>query len=98
MPLTRTQQRLRGWSRRRVRHRQIEEFDRAAQHAFERNIFSKRHQVALCVPTVTVAERNCSIGKGRAAIRQPLLGATGLRVHVLPAGAAFDPKTGGGDL
>jgi cyanophycinase len=30
--------------------------------------------------------------------QQPLLGATGLRVHVLPAGSVFDPKTGGGDL
>jgi cyanophycinase len=30
--------------------------------------------------------------------KKPLLGATGLRVHVLPAGAAFDPRTGGGDL
>jgi cyanophycinase len=30
--------------------------------------------------------------------KQPLLGATGLRVHVLPAGAVFDPGTGGGDL
>jgi cyanophycinase len=29
---------------------------------------------------------------------RPLLGATGLRVHVLPAGSVFDPKTGGGDL
>jgi cyanophycinase len=30
--------------------------------------------------------------------KEPLLGATGLRVHVLPAGAVFDPRTGGGDL
>jgi cyanophycinase len=30
--------------------------------------------------------------------RRPLLGATELRVHVLPAGAVFDPGTGGGDL
>ena len=30
--------------------------------------------------------------------RRPLLGATGLRVHVLPAGAVFDPSSGGGDL
>jgi cyanophycinase len=30
--------------------------------------------------------------------RRPLLGAIGLRVHVLPAGAVFDPATGGGDL
>jgi cyanophycinase len=30
--------------------------------------------------------------------RKPRLGATGLRVHVLPAGAVFDPRTGGGDL
>ena len=30
--------------------------------------------------------------------KKPLLGATGLRVHVLPAGAVFDPRTGGGDL
>jgi cyanophycinase len=29
---------------------------------------------------------------------QPLLGATGLRVHVLPAGGVFDPKTGSGGL
>ena len=29
---------------------------------------------------------------------EPLLGATGLRVHVLPAGATFDPGTGGGEL
>ena len=29
---------------------------------------------------------------------RPLLGATGLRVHVLPAGAMFDPSSGGGDL
>jgi len=29
---------------------------------------------------------------------QPLLGATELRVQVLPAGGVFDPKTGGGDL
>jgi len=29
---------------------------------------------------------------------QPLLGATELRVHVLPAGGVFDPKTGSGDL
>jgi cyanophycinase len=29
---------------------------------------------------------------------KPLLGATGLRVSVLPAGAVFDPRTGGGDL
>ena len=28
--------------------------------------------------------------------RQPLLGATGLQVHVLPSGAVFDPRTGGG--
>jgi len=26
---------------------------------------------------------------------QPLLGATGLRVDILPAGGVFDPKTGG---
>jgi cyanophycinase len=30
--------------------------------------------------------------------RRPLLGATGLRVHVLPAGAVFNPGSGGGDL
>jgi cyanophycinase len=30
--------------------------------------------------------------------REPLLGATGLRVHVLPAGGVFDPGSGGGDL
>ena len=30
--------------------------------------------------------------------KKPLLGATGLRVSVLPAGAVFDPRTGGGDL
>lgn len=30
--------------------------------------------------------------------KRPLLGATGLRVHVLPAGSVFDPTTGGGDL
>jgi cyanophycinase len=30
--------------------------------------------------------------------RRPLLGATGLRVHVLPAGSVFDPGSGGGDL
>ena len=30
--------------------------------------------------------------------KQPRLGAMGLRVHVLPAGSVFDPKTGGGDL
>lgn len=30
--------------------------------------------------------------------KQSLLGATGLRVHVLPAGAEFDPGTGGSDL
>jgi cyanophycinase len=30
--------------------------------------------------------------------KHSLLGATGLRVHVLPAGAVFDPGTGGGDL
>jgi cyanophycinase len=30
--------------------------------------------------------------------KKPLLGATGLRVHVLPVGAAFDPRTGSGDL
>jgi cyanophycinase len=30
--------------------------------------------------------------------RQPLLGATGLRVHVIPAGGMFHPKTGSGDL
>ena len=30
--------------------------------------------------------------------KKPLLGATGLRVHVLPAGAVFDLRTGGGDL
>jgi cyanophycinase len=30
--------------------------------------------------------------------RQPLLGATGLRVHVIPSGGVFHPKTGSGDL
>jgi cyanophycinase len=30
--------------------------------------------------------------------KQPRLGAMGLRVHVLPAGSVFDPKTGGSDL
>ena len=30
--------------------------------------------------------------------KRPLLGATGLSLHVLPAGAAFDPRSGGGDL
>jgi cyanophycinase len=30
--------------------------------------------------------------------KKPLLGATGLSVHVLPAGAAFDPRSGSGDL
>jgi cyanophycinase len=30
--------------------------------------------------------------------RQPSLGATGLRVHVLPAGGVFDPGSGGGDM
>ena len=30
--------------------------------------------------------------------KKPLLGATGLRVSVLPAGAVFDPRTGGGNL
>jgi cyanophycinase len=30
--------------------------------------------------------------------RRPLLGVTGLRVHVLPAGSVFDPGSGGGDL
>jgi cyanophycinase len=29
---------------------------------------------------------------------RPLLGATGLRVHVLPAGSVFDPGSGGGKL
>jgi cyanophycinase len=29
---------------------------------------------------------------------RPLLGALGLRVHVVPAGGVFDPKTGGGSL
>ena len=29
---------------------------------------------------------------------KPLLGATEVRVHVLPAGSVFDPKTGGGEL
>ena len=30
--------------------------------------------------------------------RRPILGATGLRVHVLPPGSVFDPSTGAGDL
>jgi cyanophycinase len=29
---------------------------------------------------------------------RPLLGATGVQVHVLPSGAVFDPRTGGGGL
>jgi cyanophycinase len=32
-------------------------------------------------------------GRGR-----PVLGAMGLRLHVVPAGGVFDPKTGGGSL
>ena len=28
----------------------------------------------------------------------PLLGATGLRVHLLPAGSVYDPRTGNGNL